>query len=582
MTKSGSHRGRKRLGGAQRNLAPESPLSRDLADRPAAQHGSGEKPGRGLIVALLPLILLLPFANRAFSIDDPLYIWAAKNIQAHPADPYGFLVNWYGTDMPMSEVTKNPPLASYYMALAASLFGWSELALHLAFLLPAFAVGAGAYRLARRFCANPTLAALAGLLTPVFFVSSVTVMCDVIMLAFWVWAVYFWMKGLESDNHLALGLAALLIPLAALTKYFGMALIPLLLLYSIIKRRRVGWWAVHFIIPIAVLAWYQWTTQHLYGRGLLLDAAEYARERQVLSIPKMYVDFAFAGGCVASVLFFARHLWSRAALLFALWFAVVVAFVISSLNALGSSPLPTAEGARWLLAGQLAAWGPAGVSLMVLAGLDLHRNRNAESLFLFLWLIGTFVFAGFVNWSTNGRSILPMAVPAGILIVRRLEQRFPRSNLLPTAAVPLVLAGALSLAVTWADSKFADTGRVAPSKVLEKYPLSGRKVWFQGHWGFQYYMEQLGAKALNVTEATEIVPGDIVVVPATNTNTHEMTEEWAVVREVIEVPSGRWLATMGNGAGFYADVFGPLPFAFGSIPPERFTIVGVRPDSQKP
>jgi hypothetical protein len=39
----------------------------------------------------------------------------------------------------------------------------------------------------------------------------------------------------------------------ALTKYFGIALIPLLLVYALAKERRVGAWLLHFLIPIAVL-----------------------------------------------------------------------------------------------------------------------------------------------------------------------------------------------------------------------------------------------------------------------------------------------------------------------------------------
>ena len=98
----------------------------------------------------------------------------------------------------MWAVTENPPLASYYLALAAGILGWSEMALHFAFLLPAVAAILGTYRLARRFCQSPMLAAVATLFTPVFLVSSTTVMCDVMMLAFWVWAAVLWLEGMEE------------------------------------------------------------------------------------------------------------------------------------------------------------------------------------------------------------------------------------------------------------------------------------------------------------------------------------------------------------------------------------------------
>jgi 4-amino-4-deoxy-L-arabinose transferase-like glycosyltransferase len=267
-----------------------------------------------LVLAAVLGVLLLPFVNIAFHIDDPLFIWAADHIRRNPANPYAFSVNWYGVDMAMSDVTKNPPLASYYMALAAFVVGWNEVGLHLAFLLPALAVAIGMYLVAARMCTHPLLAALVGLLTPVFLVSSLTVMSDMIMLAFWVFAVHLWMKGVETKSHAWFVLGAVLMTLAALSKYFGMMLIPLLFAYSVAKERRVRIWTLYFLIPIAVLAWYQWVTTRLYGHGLLMDAASYATEwggaSGRLSIPRTLVTFAFAGGCVASVLLFSRRLWA--------------------------------------------------------------------------------------------------------------------------------------------------------------------------------------------------------------------------------------------------------------------------------
>ncbi len=78
--------------------------------------------------------------------------------------------------------------------------GWSEFSCTLAFTLPAIGVVVGTRRLASHFCASPMVAALAALFMPVFMVSSMTVMCDVLMLAFWVWAVLFWVEGLERDH----------------------------------------------------------------------------------------------------------------------------------------------------------------------------------------------------------------------------------------------------------------------------------------------------------------------------------------------------------------------------------------------
>jgi 4-amino-4-deoxy-L-arabinose transferase-like glycosyltransferase len=523
-------------------------------------------------------ILLAVFVGRPFNIDDPLFIWAGRYIQTNPGNPYGFNVNWYGFPMPISEIAKNPPLASYFIALAASLLGWSEPALHFAFMLAAVGVAIGTYLIAARLCAHPLVATLAGILTPVFIVSSLTVMSDVLMLAFFVFAIYLWMKGLDETNHRTLALAAFLAGVSAVTKYFGMALIPLFLVYAAVKKRRAGSWFLHLAIPIAILGWYQWQTRSLYGRGLLFDAVQYAAsEKSELSkfpLAKTYADFAFAGACVASSLLFAPQLWRRWTLVGGLMFIAAATVIFVNLQALGPFMLPQDLKTHGLLAIQLALWGTAGVSLIALAAADLYNRRDADSLLLFLWIIGTFVFAGFINWTTNGRSVLPMTVPAGILIARRLEMRATRIAVTPlrSPVAPLAVALVVSFAVAWADTAFASAARTGAAKVYATYG-SRRAVWFAGHWGFQYYMEQLGAKPVDI-KGTPVAVGDVVVVPSTNANVLQMPDTKWPVRSVFEVTPTSWLATMSPalGAGFYSDEFGPLPFVVGSVPPEKFIV----------
>src|SRR5262249_30876957 len=143
------------------------------------------------------------FLNKAFHIDDTLFIRAAQQIQKHPLDFYGFNINWFGYTSTMVEAFENPPLTSYFIAIAASIVGSSEPALHFVFLLPARAAAWGTYSLAQRYCRRPLLAGLVAVLGPVFLVSATTVMCDVMLLALWVWAVLLFEKGTEENNRMA-------------------------------------------------------------------------------------------------------------------------------------------------------------------------------------------------------------------------------------------------------------------------------------------------------------------------------------------------------------------------------------------
>jgi hypothetical protein len=536
------------------------------------------KPAHLFILVLLTLLCLGLFAGKAFHIDDPLFLWTARQIQSHPADFYGFSVNWAGGAQPMSEVTKNPPLASYYIALIASISGWSELALHLAFLLPALAAILGTYFLARRFCNHPLLAAAIALTTPVFLVSSTSVMCDTMMLALWIWAVLLWMRGLESENVSLLIFASLLIAACALTKYYGMSLIPLLLIYSLIQTRRIGRWALCLLIPVIILGGYQGLTHLLYGRGLLLDAASFASGARshlgATVLSKGLVGLVFTGGCIAPVLFYAPLLWRGKTCVIGVILFFLLALIVSAGDRLGEYPLRDGEEIRWALVFQIGLWASAGIGVLALAISDLQRGRNAQSLLLFLWVAGTFIFASFVNWTINGRSILPMAPALGILLARRIEQRFGSREAEPLRIRwPLIPAVLLALFVSWADYRLAGTARSVAAEIHEKYGSDPGRLWFQGHWGFQYYMEARGARAFD-RQASRPTPGDFMVVPKNNTGTMEMKQDKVQKLENIRRFPGGWLTTMHflAGAGYYADIWGPLPFALGPAPPEEYDI----------
>src|SRR5262249_29969424 len=161
------------------------------------------------------------------------------------------------------------------------------------------AVVLGTYELARRFCNQPLRASLFSVFTPVFLISATTLMCDVMMLAFWVWAIVLWLNSIDENKHLHLALSGLLIAAASLTKYFGATLVPLLLCYSIIRKRSVGPWVVHLLIPVAFLGAYQMITGSLYGHGLLSDAALYAEGFRTLqgdTLVKGLIGVIFTGG----------------------------------------------------------------------------------------------------------------------------------------------------------------------------------------------------------------------------------------------------------------------------------------------
>jgi len=520
-----------------------------------------------LTLALITIAALLPFLAKPFNIDDPLFVWAAKQIHAHPLDPYGFNVEWGFREFPMSRVTENPPLACYYLALAAGLFGWNEIGLHAAFLLPAIAAIIGTYQVARRFCKSPEWAALITLFTPVFLVSASTVMCDVLMLAFWVWAIVFWLDGLERKRFLPLAIAGMLVSFALVSKYFGVCLIPLLFAHGLAQQRRLGRWALALLIPIATICVYQLVTSSLYGSGLLGAAARYANSAThiygVSKLSSTAVALAFTGGCAATATFFAPLVWPRKPMTIGAAVVTGVAVVLIARKII--TKYEDIESTGWAEA-QFVFWTLGGLSILALATAELWGKRDAGSWLLALWVWGTFVFTAAINWTVNGRSVLPLVPAAAILIARRLDQ-FPTR--VQSKAVCLAAGAAISLIVAGADCNFARAVRELSARVASTNHPPSQTLWFQGHWGFQYYMQQFGASPIDF-KSSDLKPGDIVVVPSDNTNLRPPDPVASNLIGTVVVDRADSLDTMdsGLGAGFYSSLWGPLPFAFGHVAPE--------------
>jgi len=533
-------------------------------------------------LVLATLLGLMPFLAKPFNIDDPLFIWVARQIAVHPFDPYGFKVNWYGAPMWMWQATENPPLSSYYLAVVAAVLGWSEVALHAAMLLPAVAVILGTWRLARQFCSHPLLVALITLFTPGFLVSSTTIMCDVMMLAFWVWAVVYWMEGLEQKSNLRLVVSGCLIALATLTKYYGLCLVPLLAVYTLVARKRLDWRLVWLLIPVGAIAWYQWQTHMLYGKALFSGATEYvssAKSSHQFSLISMgLITLAFGGACAAPVIFFISRLW-RSRMLAALVGACVIICCADLLWHHGHTVwerFPAVQSnARWLLFVQFTFWLFGGVVILALTLSNLRHLFDAKSWLLALWVGGTFIFTANFNWTINARSLLPMIPAVGILLVRQLERTRP-SGFNPFSRGVLVCLG-ISAGLAWltaqADFQYAVAVRQAVQGILTNRVDDRSPVWFEGHWGFQYYMEKDGALAVNLSSPS-IQPGDVLVVHLQNTGFVAPDVRQAIVEKTLAVAGPHWLSTWNRnvGAGFYSANLGPLPFAFGSVSPEQFVL----------
>jgi len=543
------------------------------------------RPWREYILLAAGVLLLCGiYLCKAYNIDDPLTVWTAQQIAAHPADFYGFDVNWYGTVEPMLRIDLNPPGAAYYLTLFGVLFNWHESAAHIAIALAAVALILGIYFLARQICGRqingqPLTAAVFALVCPGVFVSMGTVMTDLPMTALWVWAMALWLQGLEDDKPNLNAAAGLLTGLAVLVKYFALSLVPLLFVYTLFSRRKSR--LIWLLIPVAILGLFELYTWKFYGTGHIRMIAGLAEQYHAITAVnygrKFLTGLTFLGAGAAPALFLAPWLWRRRKILWIIVAGVAVFTLI--LNKSGWQPGEAQVSLGWGFWLQYGLWLLAGVHIVALVVAELWTRRDRDAILFVLWLGGTFFYFVFIYHLVNIRVILPALPVAALLCARRLN--YPQTDVrqenrysVRIAAVRGVFAAslALSLCVAWADISLANSARTAAEKIAPE-KRSGR-TWFSGHWGFQYYMEARGAKPIDA-KRQDFQLGDTVVTPLNATNIFLSRPRVASTDQSFELPVCRWLTTMRTerGAGFHADLWGPLPFVFGQVPDERYQVI---------
>jgi 4-amino-4-deoxy-L-arabinose transferase-like glycosyltransferase len=540
------------------------------------------------VIGVILVACLGPFVNKAIHVDDALFVWAGEWIQQHPTNFYGFEVNIWDSTIPMWKFNYNPPLMSYFLAGVASLFGWHEIVLHLACLVVAYMAAAGIYELARLWCDRPLLATVVAIFTPVFLVSSTTLMCDVLMLTFWIWSVVLWERALtsrEQSRWQFVGAGALA-GLAVLTKYSAITLLPLLPILSILRTRKLGWWLVGLAVPLLMVAGYELITARMYGTGLLFASTRFVSTSR-MEFPggwkaKGIISLAFAGGSLLPVLFFTPWLWRWRTLLAG---GIVILGMGLGMFRLGSNlglilPWGNLELLnRWYFLLQVGLLIAAGLHLFLLVGAEVWQRRNIISMILVLWVVSGLVFPTMLNWTVCARRFLPIVPAAAILLVRRLGATRRNSPAGGWWVWPLVPAAAITLSVAMADYQLANSVRKAARQIAAEYKSTGYKLWFEGGYGtLQYYMEKLGGQRIDV-ERSLLQPGDVVVVPWYNNATMTLPPGSVGWVEGLEYRPYSWMNSYGSAesgaAGFYGADSGPVPFAIGRFPPQVYFVVKV-------
>src|SRR3989339_616951 len=248
------------------------------------------------IVAAFTCMILLPFINKPFNVDDPFYLKMAQHIRTDPLHPYSFKINWSGEmrDAWQSGEANFPPLVPYYIAFVMAMSGSQEWVLHCAFLIfPVIAV-LSFYFIARKYCKDPLLPTLLFAATPVFSVSATSIMLDIPLVAFMVCAVALFIYGVDRNNPAFLAGAGIFTGGALLIKYTAAILIPMLLLYLFLEKKIN--YAAYMLIPIGIFAGWGIHNYAVYNILHFLKSIGYGSNR--FSLHKLIAFNTFFSGAM--------------------------------------------------------------------------------------------------------------------------------------------------------------------------------------------------------------------------------------------------------------------------------------------
>ncbi|GAF92125.1 unnamed protein product, partial [marine sediment metagenome] len=151
---------------------------------------------------------------------------------------------------------------------------------------------------------------------PGVLVSATTVTSGVAMLALWCWAFVAWRRGIERHSITGLLVAGVLAAAPAAAEGFGIAIVPLLAVYALLRERHWLWWIPFLAIPLAVAGANLGYVSSQGGIPLLADTVSMGPIVQGDGVGRTgtpLVALAFLGGGLLTGLFYSPWLWSRRA-----------------------------------------------------------------------------------------------------------------------------------------------------------------------------------------------------------------------------------------------------------------------------
>lgn len=527
----------------------------------------GKQATRGALLAVA-MALLLPTLFKPFHIDDPVVLAVAEQILQNPLSPMAGRLDWFGTRLPLWEVTTNPPLLSYYLAVPLAWFGYSETWLHLALFPFLLLLAYSTWWLARRICERPWPALLLALGSPAVVVS-INLMRDVPAVALVTAAAMLVVRGVDGKDGRMVAAAGFTLGLATLTKYSAAVLLPVFMFYPWSRGRPLL--ALTVAVGVAPLALWSLWTWIVYGAShpLFLIFGDHPGGAMTVT-DNFFAALAVIGASLPAVPVFELRLLKSRRRLYLVGIGVSLVAGAASAAYHGTGP------------SQFSVWVVLGMLVLILtlssAMIRLWRCgwNDSETGFLLVWLLASFLFSVVFVPFQAVRHLIPALLPVVLLAMQthpRDSGAWPGGLIWCAGALQAVLA----LGVATADFKYAECYRDAAQQISRSERGKESQVWFVGHWGWQVYAEQAGMRQLHA-DGPPPQPGDLLVWPRRVHIGNVFSGHPGLRKSLLPIAefscdSALPLRTMNfEGAAFYAVIRGNAPYAFQEATLETFRV----------
>lgn len=524
-----------------------------------------------LLLFFVPLFLSASFINRAYFVDDSYFVEIARWLTDHPDRPYDFRADDAGLQNPGWEKNGfvrmvNPLGHQYFLASLIKMGGERTWWLRLGCVLLSCFSALFVYGLARRLTDHPTLATLLVLVTPACWLSAHSLLIDSTMAFFFLGGLYLFFRWAET-GRLHFGLSSgLLMGCAILTKYPAVFVLPLSAIWLALRWRKIPYKHIALVTWIVacgfLLAYSVWTNK-LYGAPHIFAAS--SRMVGVFGWPKILSFFIFLSG-VSIVPLLGWVLADRKTILISLLGAAILMFIFTG-------PYGGFTKTQGLL---LSLWF---VTSILILGLFAGRYKMwiyPRDHFLFLWVIGFAVMMLIVMGWVAARYYV-IVIPALIfMVVRLVEMRWVDRSIIflkPALAVVFIFSTLLA----YADYKQAEPSRLIGPELKAAGFNGGERHFYLGDSFTMSYLRDEGW--IPCFPETEFQLGDFILAKEVTMPLSWFQRKPVVLTQVrvFDYPTQFPLKVMDyeGSAGFYASVWGALPFTFSRASWERFRLFHV-------